>query len=322
MLKINQPELVLELLNDKKLNSDSYISKKLLCFRAILNKHSTAEISEILATPKRTITDWVVAWNTSGIDSLARKTSTGRISKLSPSDYEKVKSEFLKRKVFNSYDVQRFIHDEFKIDFGIRWIERILKNKFKFHYSKPYVIPTEQPENAEEILEKNLDDVIKKIFEEHNIDSLADISFGFLDESSPQNRANTSRVWAPISSPVIRKSGKKISANTIGFYAINGTSNALSLKGSKKEDIAAFLKEIHFLNQKSKATILVLDNCRAHHSKHFLEKAKKYDIYPVFLPPYSPNLNPIEFIWKSIKKYISQKNFVQDEHTRSCCRKV
>ncbi|MCD6474086.1 MAG: transposase [Thermoplasmata archaeon] len=25
----------------------------------------------------------------------------------------------------------------------------------------------------------------------------------------------------------------------------------------------------------------------------------------IFLPVYSPDLNPIEFIWKSIKKYIS-----------------
>lgn len=311
MLKINQPELVLELLKDKKLNSDSHISKKLLCFRAIINNHSTAEVSDMFATPKRTITEWVAAWNISAVDSLARKTSTGRISKLSPSDYEKVRSEFLKREAFTSRDVQKFIHQEFKVDFGIRWIERILKNKFKFHYSKPYVIPAEQPKNAEEILEKNLDDAIQKVFEEHQVDNLTKISFGFLDESSPQNRANTSRMWAPVSSPVLRKSGKKLSANTIGFYAINGISAVLSLESSKKDDIAEFLKEIHYLNQESKATILILDNCRVHHSKHFLEEAKKYGIYPVFLPPYSPNLNPIEFIWKSIKKHISEKNFVQ-----------
>jgi len=28
-------------------------------------------------------------------------------------------------------------------------------------------------------------------------------------------------------------------------------------------------------------------------------------IYLVYLPPYSPDLNPIEFIWKSIKRIVS-----------------
>ncbi|HUV79648.1 MAG TPA: transposase [Candidatus Bathyarchaeia archaeon] len=29
------------------------------------------------------------------------------------------------------------------------------------------------------------------------------------------------------------------------------------------------------------------------------------EYFLVFLPPYSPDLNPIEFIWKSIKRHIS-----------------
>jgi len=31
----------------------------------------------------------------------------------------------------------------------------------------------------------------------------------------------------------------------------------------------------------------------------------------IFLPPYSPDLNPIEFIWKSIKRVISH-SFIKD----------
>jgi len=35
------------------------------------------------------------------------------------------------------------------------------------------------------------------------------------------------------------------------------------------------------------------------------QTAKELGIYFVYLPPYSPNLNPIEFIWKSIKRVLS-----------------
>ncbi len=35
------------------------------------------------------------------------------------------------------------------------------------------------------------------------------------------------------------------------------------------------------------------------------EIAKELGIYLVYLPPYSPDLNPIEFIWKSLKRVLS-----------------
>lgn len=47
-----------------------------------------------------------------------------------------------------------------------------------------------------------------------------------------------------------------------------------------------------------------------------MEFAKAIEIELVFLPPYSPHLNPIEYIWKSIKRIVSQ-TFIQDvEHLR------
>jgi len=51
--------------------------------------------------------------------------------------------------------------------------------------------------------------------------------------------------------------------------------------------------------------MIILDNFRSYHSKLATETAAKLNIDLVFLPPYSPDLNPIEFIWKSIKRELS-----------------
>jgi transposase len=51
--------------------------------------------------------------------------------------------------------------------------------------------------------------------------------------------------------------------------------------------------------------LIVLDNFRSHHAKITIETAIKLDIDLVFLPPYSPDLNTIEFIWKTIKRELS-----------------
>jgi transposase len=50
--------------------------------------------------------------------------------------------------------------------------------------------------------------------------------------------------------------------------------------------------------------VLVMDNARYQHCKLVLEKAKSLNIKILFLPPYAPNLNIIERLWKFTKKKI------------------
>ena len=59
--------------------------------------------------------------------------------------------------------------------------------------------------------------------------------------------------------------------------------------------------------------VIILDNFRSHHANLTREYAEHNRINLVFLPPYSPDLNPIEYIWKSVKRIIS-RTFVQDLH--------
>lgn len=79
---------------------------------------------------------------------------------------------------------------------------------------------------------------------------------------------------------------------------------------SKKEDVCEFLREIRKSNP-GKRIVIVLDNFRSHRAKLTIETAEEIGLDLVFLPPYSPDLNPIEFIWKSVKKVISRE-FIQD----------
>jgi putative transposase len=126
---------------------------------------------------------------------------------------------------------------------------------------------------------------------------------GFFDEFSPQNTANTQRLWS-LTKPVISKNSTKLKANTFGFYAIHGQSTIDFKDHSKKEDVIEFLKLIRAVNPYGKIMI-ILDNFRSHHAKLTTETAEKLNIDLVFLPPYSPDLNPIEFIWKTIKRELS-----------------
>jgi len=93
--------------------------------------------------------------------------------------------------------------------------------------------------------------------------------------------------------------------NTIGFYAIKGNSAKDFIQDSKATSIAHFLENIKKENTDYKATIVVIDNFASHRSRLVRDKARELGLYLVYLPPYSPDLNPIEFIWKSIKRILS-----------------
>ncbi|THH14792.1 hypothetical protein EUX98_g9562 [Antrodiella citrinella] len=55
-------------------------------------------------------------------------------------------------------------------------------------------------------------------------------------------------------------------------------------------------------------SVLVMDNARIHHGTRILELAELFGVRIVFLPPYSPDLNPIEEAFSKIKAWI-QRNY-------------
>jgi transposase len=126
---------------------------------------------------------------------------------------------------------------------------------------------------------------------------------GFLEESSPWTTVNTVRLWS-FDKPKIIKGTSKYRANTFEFYFINGRSVIDYEALSKKEDVLSFLKEVRESNP-GRIVIVVLANFRSHQSKAVIETADAINLNLVFIPPYSPDLNPIEFIWKSIKRIVS-----------------
>jgi len=70
---------------------------------------------------------------------------------------------------------------------------------------------------------------------------------------------------------------------------------------------------------KEKAIVVILDNFPSHKAKDVLKEAEKLNIHLVFLPPYSPDLNPIEFLWKIFIESIQDlKSFIKEKAENLC----
>ena len=70
-----------------------------------------------------------------------------------------------------------------------------------------------------------------------------------------------------------------------------------------------FLDKIRTANSDYEAVIIVQDQFSSHLARETQNKAQSLGIILVPLPPYSPDLNPIEQIWKTIRRDISV-NFI------------
>jgi putative transposase len=101
---------------------------------------------------------------------------------------------------------------------------------------------------------------------------------------------------------------------------LNGNSVIDFKENSKKEAVCEFLGEIRSINP-GKRILIILDNFRSHRANATVEFAKENGIELLFLPPYSPDLNPIEFIWKSIKRIISREFIVDLDHMKEIISK-
>lgn len=90
----------------------------------------------------------------------------------------------------------------------------------------------------------------------------------------------------------------------LGALAHHGMIATFRKEGSiKRVDLETFLEQ-DLLPQLDKGSVLVLDNARSHHGGKILELVEGAGCCVLYLPPYSPDFNPIELAWGWMKRFV------------------
>jgi transposase len=134
-----------------------------------------------------------------------------------------------------------------------------------------------------------------------------DIELWSLDECHFQQHGSRCRMWVPpeVRDPVLLHAPTRKS--TACFGAVNLTTGQLvhmTAQVFNAETCAAFLKQLLRHRRRRQRMVVVLDNARYHHARLLAPwlHTHRHGLTLFFLPPYSPQLAPIERVWKLTRR--------------------
>ena len=90
----------------------------------------------------------------------------------------------------------------------------------------------------------------------------------------------------------------------IGGMSIDGLIATLSVVGSVDTTVFLFYVQKILIPQLWVGAIVVMDNLPVHHAHVVREAIEEKGAKLVFLPPYSPDLSPIELCWSKLKQLL------------------
>lgn len=198
--------------------------------------------------------------------------------------------------------VQQLILNKYGIELS-RWqVGRYLKS-WGYTPQKPISKAFEQkPEKVKEWLDKEYPAIKKRASKEN-----AMIYFG--DETGMRSDHQAGKSYAPKGeTPVIKKTGQRFSLNMISAISNRGHLQFMILEGRFNGEVfQTFLQQlIKYSRQK---IYFVTDGHPAHKTKKLNEWLfkNKERIEVFFLPPYSPELNPQEYVNQDVKTNVIGK---------------
>ena len=280
--------------------------KRISALLTLAEGYGVAEVAQTYGLGEQTVRDYLHAFVFRGVESLVYKQPPGRRAKLTATQSQELKQWIEEGPLQAGYEcgcwsalmVQDLIERRFGVSYHPHYVSTLLRN-LGFSFQKARFISDHlNEEKRKEWMAEKWPEILRLAREKK-----ARILFG--DEASFAQWGSLSYTWAlKGQQPTIKTSGKRKAYKVFGlidyrsgrfFYqAHTGRFNSQSYQD--------FLTEV--LSQTEEHLMVIQDGARYHTSqamdKFFEQHSERLTIFQ--LPSYSPDFNPIEFLWKKLKK--------------------
>jgi len=251
-------------------------------------------VCSALLVSNRALRTWINRFNESGVDGLIVKKRPGRTAIIKDQQAaelaelidqpQQADRTFWTAKAFHGY-----IGKEYQIECSYETVLR-------FFHKQGYALKTPQPwpDRQDEQLREAFLQELKELLDQPDVD------VWFADESGFEGDPRPRKRWDKKGRKTrVTKNGDHLRMNVLGMVCPRtGQFFAIEASHSDSATYQAFLDEAHSSVSFERTTnILIMDNAAWHRRK----STNWHAWQPKYLPPYSPDLNPIERIWLTMK---------------------
>lgn len=131
----------------------------------------------------------------------------------------------------------------------------------------------------------------------------------FADESGIRSDYHTGTTWAPIGqTPIVPATGRRFGVNMLSAISALGEMEFMLHEGTVDSKVfVRFLQ--HLMIHRKSPVILIVDGHPIHHSRLVRDYVESTagQLELEYLPPYSPQLNPDEQVWKCVKAEVAKQ---------------
>lgn len=135
------------------LKQDVKVLKKLLFIKNLYQDESVEKSANLVGATKATGYNWLKKWNKKGYVGLKPKPKSGRPSRLSDENKEKLKRLLSEKDAWSTREVLDLVKKEFGVEYSNWQIKRIMKS-LGMKYAKPLQKDYRKPEDAAKQLKK------------------------------------------------------------------------------------------------------------------------------------------------------------------------
>ena len=242
-----------------------------------------------------------------GLDKLLENRYRGYQGLLNIFQIESLKQELRTHLYTDAKQVSQWVKDTFEVTYTPQGMADLL-NRIGFSYKKTTEVPCE----ADPLKQKLFVEALSKILQEKEE---GDVVY-FADGVHPTHNSRSTYAWI--------EKGKEFQQPTVSGrdrVNINGLLNAYDVTDVIALDCecvnAESTKELYELALKkhpnAKNIYIISDNALYYHNKELQNRVEDNRIKQIFLPPYSPNLNLIERLWKFLRKKVINTGFYRNK---------
>lgn len=300
-------------------------------YQAVALAHAgrTAEdIAEALGCSRRAIQQWVARYNAGGPDALRERAHTGRPPRLPADQLDRLKLRLAEPPrpedgvcALRGADIRRILEHEFGVALSLRGVYLLLD---RVGYSS--LVPRPQHKDADEEVQALFKEVVldqlQAIAEAHPSER---VEVFFEDEARFGQQGTITRVWAPRGSRprAVRQTQYTYLFVLVAVCVATGSASALVMPELNAAVVNLFLEQFARERPAGVHAVLIWDGAGYHTAGALVVPP---NISLVLLPPYSPELNPVENLWHYLRSHDWSNRVyggyeeLREEAVRSLCR--